>query len=292
MEKRFEKLDPKAQQRLLYALFGDRTAADKDVGNRDWATTFDVEFAKFCERHPEWKDDPSAWLFWKQPPFNTISDFLVIRRQLSGLCYMHAPTVLQHYKVVGCTQKTDHKMINVGEYVRTKLEGDAFAEHLTRNAGGSSTQFLDTITKGAATNSFKLPKDPPSLRHATADGVAKYLTQRGPGLVAHFHVDDTFGTTKRDSFLDDQVGPSRGMHAMVVIGYRKRGDDFVFLFQNWWKGCYFVEVSENYLAQAQADCVFITTELKEIPDDLPTVDTPYAETEADVGERYEFEGCL
>ena len=205
---------------------------------------------------------------------------------------MHAPTVLQHYKVVGCTQKTDHKMINVGEYVRTKLEGDAFAEHLTRNAGGSSTQFLDIIIKGAITERTVIINRSVELRHRTATDVTDCLRQHGPGLVAHFHVDDTFGTAKRDSFLDDQVGPSRGMHAMVVIGYRKRGDGFVFLFQNWWKGCYFVEVSENYLAQANADCVFITTDLKEIPDDLPTVDAPYAETEADVGERYEFEGCL
>ena len=110
-------------------------------------------------------------------------------------------------------RRLTHKMINVGEYVRTKLEGDAFAEHLTRNAGGSSTQFLDTNTKGAATD--------PERAVANAVIVAKYLMQHGPGLVAHFHVDDVFGTigvTKRDSFLDDQVGPSRGMHAMIVIG--------------------------------------------------------------------------
>ena len=85
-----------------------------------------------------------------------------------------------------------------------------------------------------------------------------------------------------------------GLHAMIVIGYRQEGNgDFVFLLQNWWRDRCLIEVSEfeAYLAQSGATCAFVTADwdLQTIPANLPTVDAPYAETEADTGERLPLE---
>ena len=240
-----------------------------------------------------WADESKAWLFWKREPYNTIKDILVIRRQLSGLCYMHAPTVMQHYKVAGFTRASDHRMIDVASFVRNNMRGRALEHHLVNDGGGSSVQFLQNITnvEFPETMGIKLPRLPKQLCHQNATAVAECLQMHGPGLVAGFRVDAAFGTTDKTSFLREVINKNiLGLHAMIVIGYRQEDNgDYVFLLQNWWHNRYLIEVSESYLAQSDATCVFITTDLQRIPANLPTVDTPYAETEADTGERWPLE---
>ena len=202
---------------------------------------------------------------------------------------MHAPAVLQHYKVARSGNiGRRYEMIDVERYVANNLEGTSPKDSLAHE-GGSSIQFLDIITNRASTESFKFPKKAANLRKLVAPVIAESLREYGPALVSQFHVDKNFAESGKQSFLDDEVGEKLGMHAMVMIGYRQRGDEYVFLLQNWWEGRYFIEVSESYLAQADANIVFITEDLTEIPANLPTINEPYMETDADCPERYPFE---
>lgn len=256
-----------------------------------------------------WLNDSGAraWLFWQQPLYRNLN-FLVVRRQLqSGLCYMHAPIVLQHYKEAGSTRTSGYRTIAISSYLR----GEALERYLLEGVGSSEQLLLEiaNITE-ADIKKIKLPKSPPQSQHQAAALVVENLRLHGPGLVAEFRVDSTFAdgmallsdgmtTTAlpRTSFVDDAAGTINiddatvlGLHAMVIIGYREREDgSYVFLLQNWWRDRHFVEVSAAYLAQAEATCVFITTErIKSIDiarnPQTVTVDGRYAETKADVGD--------
>jgi hypothetical protein len=51
---------------------------------------------------------------------------------------------------------------------------------------------------------------------------------------------------------------------MVLIGYRKHGDQYRFLLQNWWKNKPYVEVDVEYLEACDASVLFVTTPQKNI----------------------------
>ncbi len=259
--------------------------------------SFDAEFAKFTDECEAWKNDSSV-LFWKKYDV----DFKVVRRQKSGLCFMHAPVVLQHYLVsIHNCSKNKHKhnesnMIDMASYIKQFWRGDRLFKYIAMDSGGSATKFLDEInvgTEGFSVDSqlFPLPLNPRFL-----DFCRKLLSflEHKPVLVSSFTVYDSFySSTGGVSFIDlpHESENEVGGHAMVLIGGRiVKTDDgkeqFVFLLQNWWTDRYFIEVSADYLAAVKVILTFVESEITRIPTDFPRVqEVAFVETSADSSDR-------
>jgi hypothetical protein len=261
-----------------------------DVVGGPHITTFATEFASFCERHPSWKDEMCV-LFWNSYP--SIENLMVIRRQLSaGLCFMHAPVVLQHYLVSiksETSSSSDRKMINIASYIAQFRSGDALLRIVRDDKGVDSEAFLEEIYRSDPLfeTSSSLINVRSKYWRETAEDISEQLKVR-PALVSNFKVDQSFydGGT---SFLDPGAFNQqlvKGRHAMLLIGSRVEGDQMIFLLQNWWAGRYLIEVSASYLSRCGAVIVDVESSLTSVPDVFPTVGVLYAETAIDCGETF------
>jgi len=56
-------------------------------------------FGEFCKSQPVWGDKNKSYVVFRDHPAYNGENVFVERIQHSGLCYMHAPIVLQHYLV-------------------------------------------------------------------------------------------------------------------------------------------------------------------------------------------------
>lgn len=183
------------------------------------ATTFDAEFEKICAEYPAWKSRDS-FVFWLE--FQDTANLKVIRRQMNGLCYMHAPTVLQHYLVT--LNGGGGEMLDIGSFVKSHLVGNALRNHILRDEGGSSIDFLKTIAKLGNEDvlSYKIPLScDPVMHSATAVAIASKLrTLQRPALVSAFQVDAKFFRGGL-SFLEMHSESTHiGSHAMLLVAWR------------------------------------------------------------------------
>ena len=69
---------------------------------------------------------------------------LVERFQTSGLCYMHAPVVLQH-SLVAMTNTEKIPMLDMVKYLRMYMPPKELHYHVWENQGGDSLDFLTHI---------------------------------------------------------------------------------------------------------------------------------------------------
>lgn len=166
----------------------------------------------------------------------------------NGLCFMHAPIVLQHY-LVQMNSAEAVPMLDMADYWRRHVSDDAttpeFMRRVSRHAlyeliwkdnGGDSVVFLEQILVQRPTPVFKqLGSDGKNWRA----GLELY----GPLLVSTVEIEQAFMDGNTVSFLGEVSTHERGMHAMVLVGHRKEGDEDRFLLQNWWesKVCLFFD---------------------------------------------------
>ena len=110
--------------------------------NRNQQTTFRDQFDIFCRICMEWSDLSNVFSDDK-----AIADYLVIRLQKSGICFLHAVAVVQHY--VSCKRtgsaKDDHEVIYFSWYIREQFPKERLTKSLTKEGGGSSFYSLCEI---------------------------------------------------------------------------------------------------------------------------------------------------
>jgi hypothetical protein len=184
---------------------------------------------------------------------------IVLRKQLSKNCFLHAPAVLHGYLVQHAT-KAFHGMIDLTKFVRHYFCDESFSRLVVHDGGGCSEQMLRNLVKVPFA---KLPTGMPDFAKHTASSLQTY----GPALVCGFVIDYSMAsfrpTDERDCipFFDNYsvmpVGEQR-LHAMVLVGYRHNdaGDGYNFLLQNWWPKMQFLEVTEEFLIASCAEVVF------------------------------------
>jgi hypothetical protein len=207
-------------------------------------------FETFIQAHGEWAPGNSFVVFRDHASLSGKAHALVERVQLSGLCYMHAPVVLQHYLVA--MQRDDHvPMLDMGLYLRRFMNSDGLTRHIWDNRGGDSKDFLENILLPDPEPVFFSPAATADLRAA--------MNLYGPGLVQGFKVEAAFANSSNWQYLGARVGPSTGLHAMVLVGHRKEGNFDRYLLQNWWKNKPFVEVDAQYLESCGAIIHFVKT---------------------------------
>ena len=240
-----------------------------------------------------------------------MDEYLVIRRQLSGICYMHAGALLQHYlQCIRTPGMVDQKMLDLSTYIRNCFSNHELTEFLVKGEGGSSVSFFARITgisvRKLLSRSFNARKseDPDYFNVCTAWALRTFARLREPGLVSGFLIETAFGDARQSTFdyeVDEQnfymYAERRGgvkpiTHSMVLIGvhHDEKTGKVWFLLQNFWRNKYFCLVSAEYLASCDAKISFVRQgEDVSLEDGHMTVDAMYVETDLDVEEGEELE---
>jgi hypothetical protein len=183
-------------------------------------------FTAFTGKLPVWSDAAKSYVFFRDHPGLAGKNAFVERVQLSGLCYMHGPIVLQHYLVQMHRDDKVH-MLDMAVYLRQHVSAQRFQAHIWDNAGGDSAKFLAQIL-------VQTPK--PVISTLGSNGVdwREQLERFGPLLVSGVEVEGAFDSTDCCHIGSREIA-SKGLHAMVLLGHRKEGGEDRFLIQNWWK---------------------------------------------------------
>jgi hypothetical protein len=206
-------------------------------------------FDAFVAKHPEWGPEKSFVVFRDHQLLKGKQHAYVERVQLSGLCYMHAPVILQHY-LVSMHSHDAVPMLDMAVYLKKHMSAEALERHIWLNKGGDSHAFLEKILVQDPVPVF----DSVSAKHDLASSLLQY----GPGLVSGFKVEKKFNSDKW-KHIGTQKIDSTGLHAMVLVGFRKQGNGIRYLLQNWWKTKPFIEVDADYLESCGAIAHFMKT---------------------------------
>ncbi|KAJ3232578.1 hypothetical protein HDU78_006982 [Chytriomyces hyalinus] len=210
-------------------------------------------FDAFVELHPEWAPGEGVFVAHRDhPDLHGKEHALVERFQKIGLCYMHAPVVLQHYLVaMNNTERTP--MLNIADFLKTKMNGTQLYHHIWDNQGGDSLEFLKSILAKKPDRKGIVHK----LVNDTTD-LTSLLKTNGPGLVSGFRVTSDFNARQWQHEGYSREGEVVGRHAMLLIGCREAGGKVWYLLQNWWKTKAYVEVDIAYLAASECLVHFVT----------------------------------
>lgn len=217
---------------------------------------------------------------------------LVQRRQLSGLCYMHAPAVVQYYAIWQAALKAGnatpgHGMLDLTHDIASNFSPLKLAHHVLDDDGGSSFDYLNGILQpGSKIKALEVENDHRS-----------HLLEYGPGLVSGFKVYSDFLVKDVHKHQQPQANSTYiGLHAMVLVGARvDSSGNHSYLLQNWWSGKQFVEVSQEYLAFCSQPQIiyYVGTPQTGVPKGRHThaAGMHFAETEAvlEKGERLPME---
>jgi len=230
-------------------------------------------FADFCKTIPEWGDSSKSYVFPRDHPnVQNKQNVLAQRYQLSGLCYIHAPVMVQHYLVaMNVATTTIPGMIDISKFIRHSFSAKQLEKHIFNDAGDSSLHMLQSILE-------------PKSIVISSDMVMfeQRLKQFGPGLVAGFKVyDDFYNGAGKHSYAGQPKNEPSGFHAMLLIGVRKdeQQGKTKYLLQNWWKGKQFVEMDDIYLEACTSNVYFVKTPQAKIPTEFPVNFAVYAENE-------------
>ena len=231
-------------------------------------------------------------MFWNQFSQSQIRRVMVIRKQNSGLCYLHAPVVYEHYLIAIATDCSNCGIINIGKYVASVMSGDNLTNFLFQDKGGNSVETLDTICSLTEDDKeiVRIPDKGkyPLFYKEVCEEILLNISLK-PALVSSFKVYSDFLNSKNVRFsgkpkTSDPKCPER--HSMVLIGARKStAGEYFFLLQNWWEGRYFIEVSGEYMSHCDAMITFVKKAIiRKLELSTFICDALYAETSADAAE--------
>ena len=308
----YDELNPGGQKRVKRLLTPDYAWSPNkyDGAPLRGETTFRDEFEVFCENSLEAK----AWndlsrVFFDDP---AMEQYLVIRRQRAGICFMHAGALWQHYlQCIRTPGLADHKMLDLSTFIRDRFSNHELENFLKNGGGGSSVSFFYRITgipvDKLSSRSFEVRKsqDPDYFNVCTAWALQTYARLREPGLVSDFRIELDFIEGNKSVYdvavaeenfysyaqLTGRDIPVR--HSMVLIGVHRDEETgkVWFLLQNFWSNKYFCLVSAEYMASCKARISFVEhggdVSLKE---KYKTVDAMFVETDLKVEEGEELEG--
>ena len=288
-----------ALERLKIIISGETSPKNSPIGSGSGPSPFSY-FEDFVARHPEWdfEEDDNSIDEDKESNFVVFRDHsllkgkdhaLVERFQKSGLCYMHAPVVLQHY-LVAMANKKPIPMLDMTKYLKQNMPGTNLYSHIWENKGGDSFDFLEKILFEKLPAKNIIDFSPSRLDKAK---LCKQLVRHGPALVSGFRVSENFKDKDQWCHTGKQPDDFSGMHAMLLVGYRKfkeHGTEKThYLLQNWWKSKAYVEVDIDFLISSKATVRFITKKQKKMGD-FPVNDNVLVECDVDACEQFIPEG--
>jgi hypothetical protein len=198
-----------------------------------------MSFDQFTWRHPQWRDAATSYVFHRDDPAVAHKSNVLLQRVHTGLGYMHAPMVLQHYMICRDTNGScAHQLLDIARYVPgtftpDKLECTILKVHSIVSSRGFLEEILDNGT---------------SLNDTSVHLInAEFLKRHGPVLLPQVNMMSDFCAHGKLVHTGEPTGTYTGQHAMLLIGVRSEGGSPRFLLQNWWMDCQFVEVDLDYL---------------------------------------------
>lgn len=237
-------------------------------------------FEQFLKKIPVWGDAKKSYVFWRDDEkVKNIPDGGVLRQraQLSGLCYIHGPDMLQYYLISRNIGKRSD-MIDISQLIIDSFSSEQLLkEHIFEDKkGGSSLQMVERILE---------PNSDVFGSHSSL--YEKHMKQYGPALVSQFKVHEDFHKADKSFYHEKPQGVYKGLHSMVLVGSRQENGKNYFLLQNWWKTMQFVEVDEEYSKKCGAIVSFVENPQTIIPNTFPHHSaSPFTENITDEPERY------
>eukprot|EP01125_Pyxidicula_operculata_P006549 TRINITY_DN2261_c0_g1_i4.p1 TRINITY_DN2261_c0_g1~~TRINITY_DN2261_c0_g1_i4.p1 ORF type:complete len:329 (+),score=32.76 TRINITY_DN2261_c0_g1_i4:103-1089(+) len=220
----------RAQQRLLH-LFDEQVNEPSNIVPDDVHQFTTKEFPGY---------ETSNVFFLKYPKT------LVQRHQYNDLCFMLAPAVVQHYRIISDGEH-ETPMVDIKKYIQNHFNAFQRERYLFEDAGIPSHFILVGFIEGI-------------LWLSTSDTHLDNFHRCGVGMVSQFEVYEDFTNINVHKHYGNHSGTFKGLHSMAFVGYRKDKDGNVFyLLQNWWKKKQFVEIDDEYLRLSGADIYFIET---------------------------------
>ena len=138
-------------QRALRLLQGDVVHKEGE-NSGSHGVKLETVFEAFCREHPAWGGASQSFVFFRDhAKVKALSDaareqLKVTRIQPSGgLCYMHAPAVVQHNLVTLHSGGEHHEMLNVAKYIVKFFSANMIFAHVVEHTGASSETFLENI---------------------------------------------------------------------------------------------------------------------------------------------------
>eukprot|EP01088_Endostelium_zonatum_P000169 TRINITY_DN1028_c0_g1_i3.p1 TRINITY_DN1028_c0_g1~~TRINITY_DN1028_c0_g1_i3.p1 ORF type:complete len:378 (+),score=57.46 TRINITY_DN1028_c0_g1_i3:81-1214(+) len=250
----------------------DRILAGRDKTNTELPLGVQ-SFQEFCQVEPKWIDKEQSFVFFRDHPKVVGKECLAQRSQLSGLCYLHGPDMMQHY-LVAMNNAGPVGIIDLCAMIAENFTPEQLQNHICYNNGGNSRKILqDILVEGTKVLEVKI------------DDVVKTLREYGPILVSRFNVYTDFKSSCKH--CTQPTGAKLGQHSMVLIGSRQEGGTTFFLLQNWWKKQQFIEVDRDYLLFCQPMLYYVEEPQLAIPEKFLVDFKYYGENDIDVEETME-----
>jgi hypothetical protein len=284
------KRDPVLTKRLDRVMHGDKIVqVDK--------TYFDDCFRKFTDLAPQWSPDANdvdsvVNIFWARYSSEWRQKVLIIRQQSSGLCYLNAVFVFEHYMVAILGGNPVTTTYDVGKYEAETLKGGKMVKFILTGKICSTQETLQTLCRISEDqlNIISLPLKPDKNKIMFEEGCETILREvaNQPAILAQVKATHMANSTDQVIFTEPPgPQPLEPRHAMVIVGARKdKKGEYYFLVQSWWENRYFLELSGRYLASCDARVIFLdTSKLERNPDyqDLLN-DAIFAESCSDVSD--------
>lgn len=208
------------------------------IGNHG-ETTFREQWELFCRKFPIWED--LSHVFFDE---DALDNFLVIREQRGGICFMHAVTVYLHYLqyLRMETTRPNHEMLDLSWYICERFPKEKLEKFLLKGGGGSSIDFFCELTghhknEIMSANIVLASKswDEDQFQQNIQMICDKFARNKEPALVSEFAIERNFkssdefsydGELEMEVYYDyaEQCGKSshiRVLHSMVLLGLRK-----------------------------------------------------------------------
>jgi hypothetical protein len=223
----------------------------KEEQGSDFTSESETLFDSFVKLHPEWEIGKSFVVFRDHPALKSKPHAYVERFQKSGLCYMHAPVILQHY-LVAMNSESQVPMLDMSAYMRHHMHAEALERYIRYGSGGDSQVFMEKFLESGPNTEY--------ITCCANESMVNLLEEYGPALIHRFQVESEFYNTDTWQHSGRKThSASEGLHAMVLIGYRKEKGQIRFLMQNWWKKKQFVDVDIEYLDSCTNSILFVKT---------------------------------
>ena len=233
----------------------------------------------FLQANPLWRenDDECFLVFWH---FATLMSALILRVQITGLCFLHAPIVALHYllNMTGVHLET----LDITSFGRKQIGDGGTGRYIFSDSGGNTRSILlQVLHPEAGAKKAELIRRNYDFGSTSDVGpeLRRLLKLHGPGVVTSFRL-ETGLHAPQSSYVGVHTTPLLGLHAMVLIGVRRDAisDKHFMLLQNSWASLPFFEVDEDYWQSSEAEVCFVATKQTKLRPGFDTNDLCAAES--------------
>jgi hypothetical protein len=249
----------------LFAIHRDKSSNYLPAGMLSLADTMNLL--------PRWNDPAMSYIcLWDEPHRTLKMHEIVIQRvQRSGICFIFAVAMLQHYLIAKFNGSEASPPILDVKIFLVENAGNEMLESYILNRGGRFARLMTEIFQQDSMHfTLKIVK------------VNEYhLKKYGPALL-NIKIPDgdkSFGVAGKLVYTDFPKCENcpADMHDMLLIGIRWESGSRRFLIQNWWPDHQFLEATQEFLVQYGAVAIFIYAPQYTIRYGLPQTRAMYDE---------------